>query len=90
MKFDAEIVDEPEWVSCGVVKAYEDDVAKHDVSMGQPIFQSVRFGADAKVRLDRSYVFGGMATFRRGNEDKVVLAFVKVDHVRPAPSATRE
>lgn len=90
LKFDAEIVDEPEWVSCGTVKAYEDDVAKHDVSMEQPIFQAVRFGADAKVRLGRSYVFGGMATLRKGNEDKVVLAFVTLDRVSPAPSANGE
>ena len=90
LKFDAEIVDEPEWVGCGVVKAYEDDVAKHDVSMEQPIFRAVRFGADAKVQLGRSYVFGGMSDLRKGDENKVVLAFVKVDRIRPAPSANGE
>jgi len=87
LKFDAEVVDEPEWVNCGVVKAYEDEDSKHDVPMEQPIFQAVRFGADAKVRLGCTSVFSGMASSRKGKEAKSVLAFVKVNRVRPELAA---
>jgi len=90
LKFDAEIVDEPEWVSCGIVKAYEDEASKHNVPMEQPIFHAVRFGADVKVSLGRSYVFSGMAASRKGNDDKIILAFVKVNRFHPMPSTNKE
>jgi len=90
LKFDAEIVDEPEWVKCGFVKAYEEGAEKREVAMEQPVFQAVRFGADAKVKLGSTSVFCGAGAMRKGSEDKVVLAFVKVDRVSPAQVASRE
>ena len=89
LKFDAEIVDEPEWISCGVIKADGANGAKEAVSVEQPIFPAVRFGADAKVRVGGTCVFGGVAASRKGDENKFVLAFVKVDRVLPAPMAEK-
>ena len=87
VKFDAELVDAPEWVSRGVLKA-DGDGARSDVALEQPIFPAVRFGADAKVKLGHTSVFGGVAAPLKGGADKVVLAFVKVDRVRPAQIAS--
>ena len=70
------LVGEPEWKDYGV-KAKWKGAATYDLPMEQPFFP-VRATTDAKVsmRPGATYVFGGGADRRKGDEDKFVFIFV--------------
>ena len=77
------LVGEPEWKDYGV-KAKWKGAATYDLPMEQPFFP-VRATTDAKVsmRPGATYVFGGGADRRKGDEDKFVLIFVTPRLVDP-------
>ena len=70
------LVGEPEWKDYGV-KAKWKGAATYDLPMEQPFFP-VRATTDAKVsmRPGATYVFGGGADRRKGDEDRFVFIFV--------------
>lgn len=70
------LVGEPEWKDYGA-KAKWKGMATYDLPMEPPIFP-VRATTDAKVsmRPGATYVFGGGADRRKGDEDKFVFIFV--------------
>ena len=70
------LVGEPEWKDYGV-KAKWKGAATYDLPMEQPFFP-VRASTDTKVsmRPGATYVFGGGADRRKGDEDKFVFIFV--------------
>ena len=70
------LVGEPEWKDYGA-KAKWKGAATYDLPMEQPFFP-VRATTDAKVcmRPGATYVFGGGADRRKGDEDKFVFIFV--------------
>ena len=70
------LVGEPEWKDYGA-KAKWKGMATYDLPMEQPFFP-VRATTDAKVsmRPGATYVFGGGADRRKGDEDKFVFIFV--------------
>ena len=70
------LVGEPEWKDYGV-KAKWKGAATYDLPMEQPFFP-VRASTDTKVsmRPGATYVFGGGADKRKGDEDKFVFIFV--------------
>ena len=73
---NTQLVGEPEWKDYGV-KAKWKGAATYDLPMEQPFFP-VRATTDAKVsmRPGATYVFGGGADRRKGDEDKFVFIFV--------------
>ena len=77
------LVGEPEWKDYGV-KAKWKGAATYDLPMEQPFFP-VRATTDAKVsmRPGATYVFGGGADRRKGDEDKFVFIFVTPRLVDP-------
>ena len=70
------LVGEPEWKDYGA-KAKWKGAATYDLAMEQPFFP-VRASTDTKVsmRPGATYVFGGGADRRKGDEDKFVFIFV--------------
>lgn len=70
------LVGEPEWKGYGA-KAKWKGAATYDLAMEQPFFP-VRASTDTKVsmRPGATYVFGGGADRRKGDEDKFVFIFV--------------
>ena len=70
------LVGEPEWKDYGA-KAKWKGAATYDLPMEQPFFP-VRASTDTKVsmRPGATYVFGGGADRRKGDEDKFVFIFV--------------
>ena len=70
------LVGDPEWKDYGA-KAKWKGAATYDLPMEQPFFP-VRATTDAKVcmRPGATYVFGGGADRRKGDEDKFVFIFV--------------
>ena len=70
------LVGEPEWKDYGA-KAKWKGAATYDLAMEQPFFP-VRASTDTKVsmRPGATYVFGGGADKRKGDEDKFVFIFV--------------
>ena len=70
------LVGEPEWKDYGA-KAKWKGMATYDLPMEPPFFP-VRAATDAKVsmRPGATYVFGGGADRRKGDEDKFVFIFV--------------
>lgn len=80
---NTQLVGEPEWKDYGV-KAKWKGAATYDLPMEQPFFP-VRATTDAKVsmRPGATYVFGGGADRRKGDEDKFVLIFVTPRLVDP-------
>ena len=70
------LVGEPEWKDYGA-KAKWKGAATYDLAMEQPFFP-VRASTDTKVsmRPGATYVFGGGADRRKGDEDKFVVIFV--------------
>ena len=70
------LVGEPEWKEYGA-KAKWKGAATYDLAMEQPFFP-VRASTDTKVsmRPGATYVFGGGADRRKGDEDKFVFIFV--------------
>ena len=77
------LVGEPEWKDYGA-KAKWKGAATYDLAMEQPFFP-VRASTDTKVsmRPGATYVFGGGADRRKGDEDKFVLIFVTPRLVDP-------
>ena len=77
------LVGEPEWKDYGA-KAKWKGMATYDLPMEPPFFP-VRATTDAKVsmRPGATYVFGGGADRRKGDEDKFVLIFVTPRLVDP-------
>ena len=77
------LVGEPEWKDYGA-KAKWKGAATYDLPMEQPFFP-VRATTDAKVsmRPGATYVFGGGADRRKGDEDKFVFIFVTPRLVDP-------
>ena len=73
---NTQLVGEPEWKDYGA-KAKWKGAATYDLPMEQPFFP-VRATTDAKVsmRPGATYVFGGGADRRKGDEDKFVFIFV--------------
>ena len=73
---NTQLVGEPEWKDYGV-KAKWKGAATYDLPMEQPFFP-VRATTDAKVsmRPGATYVFGGGADRRKGDEDRFVFIFV--------------
>ena len=73
---NTQLVGEPEWKDYGA-KAKWKGAATYDLPMEQPFFP-VRATTDAKVsmRPGVTYVFGGGADRRKGDEDKFVFIFV--------------
>ena len=73
---NTQLVGEPEWKDYGA-KAKWEGAATYDLPMEQPFFP-VRATTDAKVsmRPGATYVFGGGADRRKGDEDKFVFIFV--------------
>ncbi len=73
---NTQLVGEPEWKDYGA-KAKWKGAATYDLPMEQPFFP-VRATTDAKVsmRPGATYVFGGGADRREGDEDKFVFIFV--------------
>ena len=80
---NTQLVGEPEWKDYGV-KAKWKGAATYDLPMEQPFFP-VRATTDAKVsmRPGATYVFGGGADRRKGDEDKFVFIFVTPRLVDP-------
>ena len=76
IELDAQLVGEPEWKDYGA-KAKWKGAATYDLAMEQPFFP-VRASTDTKVsmRPGATYVFGGGADRRKGDEDKFVFIFV--------------
>jgi len=70
------LVGEPEWKDYGA-KAKWKGAATYDLAMEQPFFP-VRASTDTKVsmRPGATYVFGGGADRRKGDEDEFVFIFV--------------
>ena len=70
------LVGEPEWKDYGA-KAKWKGAATYDLAMEQPFFP-VRASTDTKVsiRSGATYVFGGGADRRKGDEDRFVFIFV--------------
>lgn len=83
LAFEAQLVGEPEWKDYGV-KAKLKGAATYDLPMEQPFFP-VRVAADTKVsiRPGATFVVGGGADRRKGDEDKFVLLFVTPRLVEP-------
>ena len=83
LAFEAQLVGEPEWKGYGV-KAKLKGAATYDLPMEQPFFP-VRVAADTKVsiRPGATFVVGGGADRRKGDEDKFVLLFVTPRLVEP-------
>ena len=77
------LVGEPEWKDYGA-KAKWKGMATYDLPMEPPFFP-VRATTDAKVsmRPGATYVFGGGADRRKGDEDKFVFIFVTPRLVDP-------
>ena len=77
------LVGEPEWKDYGA-KAKWKGAVTYDLPMEQPFFP-VRATTDAKVsmRPGATYVFGGGADRRKGDEDKFVFIFVTPRFVEP-------
>ena len=77
------LVGEPEWKDYGA-KAKWKGAATYDLAMEQPFFP-VRASTDTKVsmRPGATYVFGGGADRRKGDEDKFVFIFVTPRLVDP-------
>ena len=73
---NTQLVGEPEWKDYGA-KAKWEGAATYDLPMEQPFFP-VRATTDAKVsmRPGATYVFGGGADRRKGDEDRFVFIFV--------------
>ena len=73
---NTQLVGEPEWKDYGA-KAKWKGAATYDLAMEQPFFP-VRATTDAKVsmRPGATYVFGGGADRRKGDEDRFVFIFV--------------
>ena len=73
---NTQLVGEPEWKDYGA-KAKWKGMATYDLPMEPPFFP-VRATTDAKVsmRPGATYVFGGGADRRKGDEDKFVFIFV--------------
>ena len=80
---NTQLVGEPEWKDYGA-KAKWEGAATYDLPMEQPFFP-VRATTDAKVsmRPGATYVFGGGADRRKGDEDKFVLLFATPRLVEP-------
>ena len=76
-----QLVGEPEWKDYG---AKAKGAATYDLTMEQPFFP-VRASADAKisVRPGATFVVGGGADRRKGDEGKFVLVFVTPRLVEP-------
>ena len=83
IELDMQLVGEPEWKDYGA-KAKWKGAATYDLAMEQPFFP-VRASTDTKVsmRPGATYVFGGGADRRKGDEDKFVLIFVTPRLVDP-------
>ena len=80
---NTQLVGEPEWKDYGA-KAKWKGAATYDLAMEQPFFP-VRASTDTKVsmRPGATYVFGGGADRRKGDEDKFVFIFVTPRLVDP-------
>jgi hypothetical protein len=80
---NTQLVGEPEWKDYGA-KAKWKGAATYDLPMEQPFFP-VRACTDTKVsiRPGATYVFGGGADRRKGDEDRFVLVFVTPRLVEP-------
>ncbi len=76
IELNTQLVGEPEWKDYGAKTKWK-GAATYDLTMEQPFFP-VRAATDAKVsmRPGATYVFGGGADRRKGDEDKFVLLFV--------------
>ena len=76
IELNAQLIGEPEWKDYGA-KAKWKGAATCDLLMEQPFFP-VRATTDAKIsmRPGATYVFGGGADRRKGDEDKFVFIFV--------------
>jgi len=76
IEWKAQLGGEPEWKDYGA-KAKWKGASTYNLSMEQPFFP-VRASTDAKIsmRPGATYVFGGGADKRKGDEDKFVLVFV--------------
>ncbi len=83
IELSTQLVGEPEWKDDGVKTKWK-GAATYDLAMEQPFFP-VRAATDAKVsmRPGATYVFGGGADRRKGDEDKFVLLFVTPRRIDP-------
>ena len=83
LALEVALVGEPEWKDYGV-KAKLKGSATYDLPMEQPFFP-VRVAADTKasIRPGATFVVGGGADRRKGDEDKFVLLFVTPRLVDP-------
>jgi len=81
--FSMYLAGEPEWKDYGA-KAKWKGAATYDLPMEQPFFPD-RACTDAKVSMKpgATYVFGGGADRRKGDEDKFVLVFVTPRWIEP-------